>query len=54
MNGKIAREGFNFVPLFDRNHFICGAIITTVPVDKNADESHSENNFSEIESFHSL
>ena len=54
MNGKIAREGFNFVPLCDRNNVVCSAIIASVPVDDNADESHSENNFSEIESFHSL
>ena len=54
MNGKILGEGFNFVPLCDRNNVICGAIITTVPVDNNADEIYSENIFSEIELFYSL
>ena len=54
MNGKMAGEGFNFVPLCDRNNVICSAIIASVPVDNNDDKSYSDNNFSEIELFHSL
>ena len=54
MNRKIVEKVFNFFPLCDLNNVICGVIITSVPVDKNSDKSYSDNDFAEIELFHSL